>query len=195
MRTEKCVPHGIVGWVLLEWTGADGMGALLCARQPRDEPAAGTVRDHEDSFSDEVVPEMGLEGWILERQDRSTLLVKAVAGARYRALWVAGFGDKSCPSVLCHRKEEDNGEQQPEATEGQVTGRESQEELSPPLPLPYLGFSLTGEGDKTGRVISGLLTTTSDTHSEGTLVGHTNSKIHWKAASNKLAPFTNPVLL
>lgn len=100
MRTEKCVPHGIVGWVLLEWTGADGMGALLCARQPRDEPAAGIVQDHEDSFSDEVVPEMGLEGWILERQDRSTLLVKAVAGARYRALWVAGFGDKSCPSVF-----------------------------------------------------------------------------------------------
>lgn len=105
------------------------------------------------------------------------------------------WGQELSFCLQCHRKEEDNGEQQPEATEGQVTGRESQEELSPPLPLPYLGFSLTGEGDKTGRVISGLLTTTSDTHSEGTLVGHTNSKIHWKAASNKLAPFTNPVLL
>lgn len=34
---------------------------------PETEPAAGMVRDHGDSFSDEVVPETGLEGRILER--------------------------------------------------------------------------------------------------------------------------------
>lgn len=84
--------------------GADvGSICTYVPGSPETEPAAGTVRDHGGSISDKVGPEIGLEGWILERQERRTLLAESIiAGARdlERSMGASGFGDKSCPSVL-----------------------------------------------------------------------------------------------
>ena len=84
---------------------------------PETEPVPGTVRDHGDSFSDEAVPEIGLEGWILERQERRTLLAECKGlGEEHGDSRVWGQELSFC--LQYHRKEEGNGQRQPEATEG-----------------------------------------------------------------------------
>lgn len=65
-----------------------------------------------------------LEGWILERQEGRPLLAESIiAGARCKGLGKEHGGSRVwgqelsfCPQ--CHRKEEGNGQRQPEATEG-----------------------------------------------------------------------------
>lgn len=50
------------------------------------EPEAGTVRGGWDSFSDEVMLDLGLKEWLLERQERKPPQAASLAGARCRGL-------------------------------------------------------------------------------------------------------------
>lgn len=82
MRMVKCVPRG-VGPI-----GEDA-GTTVCtcvSGSPETEPAAGMTRDHGHSFSDEVMPEIGLEGWMLARQERRILLAETTAGSKCKGL-------------------------------------------------------------------------------------------------------------
>lgn len=45
---------------------------MCVAGSSQTKPDAGTVRDHRDSFSDEVMVALGLEGWMLERGEKGT---------------------------------------------------------------------------------------------------------------------------
>lgn len=54
--------------------------SMCVAGSSQTKPEAGTVRDHRDSFSDEV--KLGLEGWMLERGEKGT---PGSISSRYKA--------------------------------------------------------------------------------------------------------------
>lgn len=65
----------------------DVVYACTCvADSSETEPEAGTVRGSWDSFSDEVMPELGLKECLLERQERKPPQAASLAGARSRGL-------------------------------------------------------------------------------------------------------------